>query len=188
MTTAMLLCNGKGTQQQAWELFDSLEAVALDEMIGLWRGCELFCGHPLEGLLSACHWYGKRFESREVVYPMLFHRRNGALFATNPRRMPLSVALNRLPDAVIRGLFRCAYPYVVTTKKGAYLKICEYRGLASAAMVYEGLPVTDYFRKLDDGSLLGIMDLANDKSGKKFFFILSRETPLDVATVLGTDA
>jgi hypothetical protein len=170
-----LLRDGKGTQQEAWELFDSLGSVGLDEVMGLWRGRELFCGHPLEGLLTACNWYGKRFESSEVVYPMLFCRRNGRIFSTNPRRMPLSVALNRLPDTLIRGLFRCAYPYVATTKKGAHLEMREYRGLTSVAMVYEGLAVTDYFRRLDDGSLLGIMDLANDKSGKKFFFILSRE-------------
>jgi hypothetical protein len=164
----------KLTQQQTHELFDSLKAVSTDELRGLWRGQEVFTGHPLEGLLSTCGWYGKRFDDDEHVFPMVFARGNGTTFCANPARMPLSVWLNSLPGPLVRLLFRCAYPWVATRTSGARLCPIEFHGVVSACMVYDRRAVIDVFRRIDDDTLLGIMNLKGDSSGKTFFFQLHR--------------
>ncbi len=43
------------------ELFDSLEPVDVGFMIGNWKGEGFHTNHPMDGLLEAYHWYGKRF-------------------------------------------------------------------------------------------------------------------------------
>ncbi|MDR1184116.1 MAG: DUF4334 domain-containing protein [Coriobacteriales bacterium] len=164
----------KLTQQQAGELFDSLGPVEPDELRGLWRGREVFAGHPLEGLLSTCGWYGKRFDDSEHVFPMVFARSNGSTFCANPTRMPLSARLNSLPVPLVRLLFRCAYPYVVTRTSGARLRTLKFRGTISACMIYDRLAVIDAFRRIDNDTLLCIMDLKDDASNKTFFFQLYR--------------
>jgi hypothetical protein len=161
-------------QQEACEWFDGLAPVGCDELRGLWRGREVLSGHPLEGLLGTCGWYGKRFDDDEHVYPMVFARPNGSTFCANPARMPLSVWLNGLPGPLVRLLFRCAYPYVVTRTSGARLRRVEFRGTVGACMVYDRLAVIDAFRRIDDDTLLCIMDLKGDPSGKAFFFQLLR--------------
>ena len=35
----------------------------------------------------------------------------------------------------------------------------EYRGVVSATMIYDSLPIIDIFRKVDDDTVLGAMDL-----------------------------
>jgi hypothetical protein len=162
------------TQEQAFEIFDRLTPMKLDELAGLWRGREVFTGHPLEGLLSTCGWYGKRFDDSEHVFPMIFARPNGSTFCTNPARMPLNARLNNLPGPLMRLLFRCAYPYVVTHTSGARLRTIEFRGTADACMVYDRLAVIDIFRRIDANTLFCIMDMKGDTSGKTFFFQLHR--------------
>ncbi|MEB3303574.1 MAG: GXWXG domain-containing protein, partial [Cyanobacteriota bacterium] len=48
---------------EALALFDELDPVTPEELIGSWRGEGFATGHPLDGLLEAWHWQGKRFES-----------------------------------------------------------------------------------------------------------------------------
>jgi hypothetical protein len=49
----------------------------------------------------------------------------------------------------------------------------EYRGVLSATMIYDQLPTNDIFRKLDDNTVLGLMD--NKTIKDPFFFKLIRE-------------
>ena len=49
----------------------------------------------------------------------------------------------------------------------------EYRGVVSATMIYDSLPINDIFRKVDDDTVLGVMDLRF--TPQPFFFILRRE-------------
>jgi hypothetical protein len=42
-------------------------------------------------------------------------------------------------------------------------------------MIYDSLPINDIFRKVDDDSVLGVMDLRF--SPQPFFFVLRREGP-----------
>ena len=58
------------TTPQALALFDSLPAVPLQAAQGAWRGEGMHTGHPLDGLLEACHWHGKRIDGSEHVQPL----------------------------------------------------------------------------------------------------------------------
>jgi hypothetical protein len=49
-----------------------------------------------------------------------------------------------------------------------------YRGAPSATMIYDQLPIHDVFRKIDENTVFGVMDLKRMK--RPFFFILRRET------------
>jgi hypothetical protein len=49
----------------------------------------------------------------------------------------------------------------------------EYRGKSSATMIYDQLPINDIFRKLDDNTVLAVMDNRTVKD--PFFFKLIRD-------------
>jgi hypothetical protein len=77
MNVSEKLNAGCATTAEALELFDSLEPVDVDFMIGRWQGEGFHTGHPMDGLLEAYHWYGKRFESPEDVHPLVFSTSGG---------------------------------------------------------------------------------------------------------------
>ena len=60
-----------------------------------------------------------------------------------------------------------------TTKPKARLRTVEHRGVGSAAMVYDALPVLDHFRRVDADTLLAVMDARGVE--QPFFFSLRRE-------------
>jgi len=65
-----------------------------------------------------------------------------------------------------------------TETSQARLRMMEYRGKVSATMIYDYLPINDSFRKVDDNTVLGIMDFKN--SPQPFFFVLKRcQRPLN---------
>ena len=49
----------------------------------------------------------------------------------------------------------------------------EHRGVVSATMIYDALPICDVFRKVDDDTVLGLMDYR--AFDKPFFFVLRRD-------------
>jgi len=164
-------------RQHALELFDSLEPVDIDFMIGRWRGEGFPTDHPLDGLLEVFHWYGKHFESSEDVHPLLFSHRRGGLIRVNPGYMKPSFMLaehmSKLKSRTAGNIFQLLLPLFSTSKSRARLRMTEYRGKTSATMIYDQLPINDVFRKLDDDNLLGVMD--NKILTEPFFFKLSRE-------------
>ena len=155
--------------------FERLPPVALADMIGSWRGSELPTGHPLDGLLALYGWRGKRFTDADTVDPLLFDR-DDAVLALDPARLPLGLAL-ALPriartDAA-RGLFRLVQPLISTRAPKARLRSVAHRGIVSAAMIYDDLPIIDHFRQIDPDRVLGLMDLR--PTPEPFFFLLIRE-------------
>lgn len=48
----------------------------------------------------------------------------------------------------------------------------EYRGVVSAAMSYDALPIDDHFRAVDDDTLIGAMDM---RGLATYMFVLRRE-------------
>ncbi|RDI67426.1 DUF4334 domain-containing protein [Nocardia pseudobrasiliensis] len=171
------LREGGCTPQQAWELFDSLPAVRVDEITtGRWSGDELDTGHPWAGVLVESGWYGKQFDSPDNVQPLLFAGPDAAVFAVDPRRVPLGLA-GRIPLSgmrAARALLPILRPLLRTRAPRARLRNLEYRGKISAAMVYDHLPIIDIFRLVDDRTLLGVMDLRG--LSEPYFFILHRES------------
>ena len=70
-------------------------------------------------------------------------------------------------------LFTALRGVIATTKPHARLRLTEYRGVVSATMCYDALPVNDVFRKVDDQTLLAVMDLRGME--RPFLFVLRRE-------------
>ena len=160
----------------ALALFDSLPVVASGDMLGTWRGEGFPSGHPLDGALEAYGWWGKRFDSEEHVHPLLFARRGGGTLALDPRWMAPALGwLDRWPLPKSPAIGRAAQwllPLLATSRSGARLRQVEHRGRVTAAMVYDRLPIQDVFRRLDEHSLLGLMDLKG--ATRPFFFVLRR--------------
>ncbi|MCQ1953584.1 DUF4334 domain-containing protein [Arthrobacter sp. zg-Y238] len=160
----------------ALEYFDSLPPVQVPELYGSWRGTEIPTGHRLDGLLEPLGWYGKRFDGAEDVFPLVFSGAGGGVFNVNPGLVPLSAVLRFGPLLRKPGLLsqvRPALRLARTRRVGARLRMTEYRGVLSAAMIYDALPVVDVFRRVDAGTVLGAMDLRGP--GAPFFFALQRD-------------
>ncbi len=160
-------------RQRALELFDSLEPVDIDFMIGTWRGEGYPTGHSQDGLLEAYQWYGKAFESSEDVHPLLFSDRRGKIVKINPGVIALGGPQSGPASRIAVSFFQLIMPMLRTSKSRARLRMTEYRGKVSSTMIYDQLPINDIFRKLDEDTVLGVMDHKFEKD--PFFFKLTRE-------------
>jgi hypothetical protein len=161
------------TTHQALEFFDALPTVSANDIRGRWAGRELKTRHPWDGLLTASGWYGKQFDSPEAVHPLLFQTPNGTLFPVNPARIPLNLA-GRVPLAAVsaaRRLLDVTLPLLRAHEPKARLRNLEHRGKVSAAMLYDQLPIIDVFRRIDDMTLLGLMDMR--AAARPYFFVLT---------------
>lgn len=167
-----------GSMDQAFSRFDALPPVDIPFMLGPWRGETCPSGHPLDGSLEAFHWHGKRFDSAEEVHPLVFTNLAGGLVSLDPRRVGPGLRLSDhvpIPQAAVLGrLFQLLLPLVSTKASGARLRMISYRGVVSAAMLYDHLPIIDVFRRLDDDTVLGVMDRKG--MATPFFFVLRRDT------------
>ena len=154
--------------------FDSLEPVSVEFMLGKWRGEGVPTHHPMDGLLENFNWYGKEFVSADEVHPLVFKRHDGTLVKLNPQWMPMKYARNSALSRQewFRKLFDLGTRVMSTNTSKARLRMTEYRGKVSATMIYDDQPINDVFRKIDDNSVLGVMDLKGMK--QPFFFKLTR--------------
>lgn len=160
---------------EAFAFFDALPPVTTEQLRGRWRGSELSTGHPMEGLLERFGWYGKEFVDEETVHPLLFRDASGKVFKVDPRKLPVELAprVPRVGGAVARHAFSALEPVLGTSKPRARLRNVEYRGKVSATMIYDHLPIHDHFRRVDDDTVLGVMDRRGDE--RPFFFVLRRD-------------
>ncbi|MEN4447123.1 DUF4334 domain-containing protein [Mycobacterium sp. SM3041] len=168
------------TAAQALEIFDAAPAVEPDFMIGTWHGAEVPTGHSMDGLLEASGWWGKQFIDAETVHPLLFPDASGeTLWPLNPvlafsgAGLANKVPLHRLPVAKTITALR---PLLQARSAKARLRTTRYRGVDTATMVYDQLPINDVFRKLTDDAVLGAMDLRGE--AQPYFFVLRRDNSL----------
>lgn len=155
--------------------YDALAPVVADGMLGSWHGAEIPTGHPLGGLLDRYGWFGKRFDDAEHVHPLVMQDRFGR-FAIDPTLLPVRrirtlahLARTTPVDLVAPRLLRAA----ATRRPQARLRMMEHRGSLTATMVYDRLPIHDHFRRVDDSTVVGAMDLRGVE--ELFFFALRRE-------------
>lgn len=163
-------------REEALALFDGAAPVEPAEMHGRWRGSGVPTGSPLDGLLEAYGWYGKEFVDAETVHPLLFSTRSGPR-PVDPALVPVGVLRDRPAVAhsrAARVAFRAVRPLLTTSRPRARLRAIEHRGVVTAAMVYDALPIIDVFRRVDDRAVLGLMDLRGLTD--PFFFLLRRES------------
>lgn len=163
----------------ALDRFDALPPVAPADLRGLWRGEGVPSGHPLDGVLERLGWFGKRFDDDERVHPLVFRAGRG-LVSVNPALAPLGLVLRVAPllrTAPAAAAFGAVRPLVTTRRPRARLREVRYRGVVSAALVYDDLPVIDAFRAAEDGSVLGAMDARG--MVQPYLFALRRAPSVD---------
>lgn len=150
----------RGTAQAALEFFDSLPPVNLEFMIGRWHGFEITTGHPQDGILAAMQWYGKEFEDAETVHPLLVLNGRGIPFRIRPlpTLVYASVRYPWLKSPRWQPLSRLGMRLLKTQRSQARLRMVEYRGQLSATMIYDALPINDHFRRVNENSVMGMMD------------------------------
>jgi hypothetical protein len=166
------------TIHAALSFYDLLPSVTVEEMIGAWKGAGIPTGNPFDGLLEAFGWHGKRFDSADASHPLIFDTPTGARVQVNPAFMPMALVLRfskALRTPMVAQVLRLILPVLGTRKPKARLRMMEYRGVVTGTMSYDDLPIHDAFRKVDDDTLLGAMDLRD--LDHPFMFILRRENP-----------
>jgi hypothetical protein len=119
----------------------TLEPVTIDFLIGEWKGGEFQTGHKANGFMNRLNWFGKTFHSAADAKPLVCLDADGNKFS-NTEAM----------------------------KGEASLWMEEFRGEVTASMVYDGRPVHDHFKKVDDDTLLGIMNGKGALDGTRYLY------------------
>ncbi|SEA61658.1 MULTISPECIES: DUF4334 domain-containing protein [unclassified Mycobacterium] len=128
------------------DLWAQLPAVRAEDILGAWKGGEFRTGHPLNGMLATFKWFGKTMNSLSDVQPNMCYDENGELYSN-----------------------------VEIGNGEASLWNVEFRGEVTATMVYDGRPVFDHFKRVDDNTLMGIMNAKDINAiGGYFYFLLER--------------
>ncbi|GAA1374275.1 DUF4334 domain-containing protein [Streptomyces beijiangensis] len=129
------------------DIWSALETLRPKEILGSWRGSEFNTGHVMNGQLGNVNWHGKTFDSLMDVKPLVCRDGEGELYSN-----------------------------IELGKGEATLWSVEFRGETTATMVYDGQPIFDHFKRVDDDTLMGIM---NGKGvldrGRHFYFVLDRD-------------
>jgi len=129
-------------------------------------------------LLELTRWYGKEFVSNDHIHPLLFLDKNNNIFKVTPNPMAMKLAL-RFPVhkiKVLKPLFSLLTLLSKTEASRARIRMMEYRQKNSATMIYDNLPIHDVFRKINDNTVLGLMDCKYISN--PFFFILERDNAI----------
>jgi hypothetical protein len=94
----------------------------------------------------------------------------------DPALAPLALLL-RAPalarSAPARAAFAAVRPVLATRRPTARVRRVEHRGVVTAALVYDRLPVVDAFRQVTADVLLGLMDARGLDA--PFAFVLERD-------------
>jgi hypothetical protein len=130
-------------------IWAALDTVEPEEILGAWKGADFATGHRLHDALVAVRWHGKRFDAVDDAKPLMCRGEDGELFS--------NIKLGR---------------------GEASLWPVGFRGETTASMVYDGQPVIDHFKRVDDRTLMGIMngkpELVLD-GGRHYYFLLERD-------------
>lgn len=149
------------TTAEALAFYDRLPPAMIGQLMGDWQGSEIPTGHPLDGLLGKSGWQGKRFDHPDDAHPLVFSRRDGTPLSIDPAWLPLwflTGGLGLAKRLASPTLLRAAL-FARTAKPRARLRMTEYRGVLTATMIYDALPINDVFRAVDDATLIGAMDM-----------------------------
>ena len=112
----------------------------------------------------------------ETVHPLLFRDRSGRPRPVDPGLLPVGLLRDHARPAhwpMAQAAFGGVRPLLHTTRPKARLRVMEHRGVATAVMVYDTLPIIDVFRRIDADTAIGLMDLRG--LPRPFFFLLHRD-------------
>ncbi len=128
------------------DFWASVEPATIDGMLGEWKGGEFVTGHKMNGRLEKAGWFGKTFTTAHDAQPLVCLDPDGNKFSNKEMG-----------------------------KGEASLWLESFRGEVTATMVYDGQPVHNHFKTVDDDTVMGIM---NGKGvldgGRYFYFYLER--------------
>jgi hypothetical protein len=128
------------------DFWATLEPASIEFMLGEWKGGEFNTGHAINGVLPRANWFGKTMRSATDVLPIVCLDDDGNKF--NNEKL---------------------------AKGRASLWMEEFRGEVTATMVYDGQAVHDHFKKIDDDTVMGIMNgKAGLDNGRCGYFYLER--------------
>ncbi|MEU9125131.1 DUF4334 domain-containing protein [Streptomyces sp. NPDC048506] len=128
-------------------VWSALPAVRPEDILGSWKGYAVATGHRVEAMLKEAKWYGKNFKSISDVHPLICRDADGQLYSN-----------------------------IELGQGKATLRADAFRGETTACMVYDGRPIRDYFKQVDEHFLLGVMDGSDVlDEGRHFYFILERD-------------
>lgn len=123
-----------------------LRPAGIDFMLGEWKGGEFQTGHKANGFMNRLNWFGKTFRSAAEAQPLVCLDADGNKFSNTE-------AMNG----------------------EASLWLEEFRGEVTATMVYDGRPVHDHFKVVDDNTVMGIMNGKGAVAdGRYLYFYLQR--------------
>lgn len=130
--------------------WETLSPATIEFMIGEWKGGEFATGHRANGMLDRLNWFGKTFNSATNAQPLICLDADGKKFSN-----------------------------VEAMEGEASLWLEEFRGEVTASMVYDGRPVHDHFKRVDENTVMGIMNgkgAMDDSSGspRHLYFYLER--------------
>lgn len=114
--------------RRLWDLFDSLQPASCQDILGKWQGTGIDTGHWLLPALTGMKWHGKWFVTERDVKPLVCENEEGTLYS--------NLALNG----------------------EASLWPIKFRGMVSASVVYDGVPMIGHLRRIDEKTLLGVVD------------------------------
>ncbi|MFB6785264.1 DUF4334 domain-containing protein [Streptomyces olivaceus] len=124
------------------------DTVRPEEILGAWRGGEFDTGHPLNGELAKAGWYGKTFTAVHDAKPLICRGPEGELYSDRE-----------------------------LGKGEASLWTVEFRGESTATMVYDGRPVLDHFKRVDDSTLMGVMNGKGVPADGPFYYFFLERVP-----------
>ncbi|KAL2811722.1 hypothetical protein BJX63DRAFT_433232 [Aspergillus granulosus] len=133
------------TPLAATTYFNALPALPLESLLGSWRGTCVLTNHPGTKPLLDINWDGKNFHSINDVDPIVVRADGGK------------------GGRVVNGFMG-----------KARIREVKYNGVVSAAMIYNEKPIIDYFRKIDENTVIGVMDALESQADHGLFFILER--------------
>ncbi|MBU1193245.1 MAG: DUF4334 domain-containing protein [Proteobacteria bacterium] len=125
------------TNEQILPLYDLLDTVDTEFMLGTWKGGKFDGGKMPDPI----NWYGKRFNSADDAEPLLARKPDGTIYSFDKWGM-------------------------------ARIREVKFRGKVTGSLIYNEKPIMDYFRKLDENTMIG---LGEAKGKLLFFFHLSRQ-------------
>ncbi|HJT93601.1 MAG TPA: DUF4334 domain-containing protein [Mycobacterium sp.] len=128
------------------DFWATLAPASIDFMLGEWKGGAFDTGHAVSRALEKANWFGKTMKSPTDVLPIVCLDADGNKFDN-----------------------------VKLSKGGASLWLEEFRGEVTATMVYDGQPIHDHFKVIDDNAVMGIMNgKAGVQDGRYGYFYLQR--------------
>ncbi|RWA23289.1 hypothetical protein MBRU_00285 [Mycolicibacterium brumae DSM 44177] len=134
------------TEEQLDALWEILEAVRAEDILGDWKGSGFNTGHRMNDALTESRWYGKHLKTVNDVDPIVCYDDDGNLFSNTE-----------------------------LSKGAATLWDIEFRGEVTATMVYDGQPIFDHFKRVDANTLVGVMNGKRARErGNYYYFVLEK--------------